>query len=70
MKVYQIQIKTYRGDFVDYIGTKVFTGPYHDRNAANAAMVRLQEITRGNHHNYRVDARDAQGNDTATRLAA
>lgn len=64
MKVFQIQIKTYRGDFVDYHGLKVFTGPFHDRRMANETLTRLQQITKGHHFNYRLDERAAQNGGT------
>lgn len=70
MKVFQIQIQTYRGDYVDYHGLKIFTGPFHDRRMANETLARLQQITRRNHFNYRIDARDAQNNSSTHALAA
>ncbi|HJV75384.1 MAG TPA: hypothetical protein VJ654_14250 [Noviherbaspirillum sp.] len=69
MKVFQIQIQTYKGDFVDYHGHRVFTGPIHDRKVARKNLADLQWMTRGHHFNYRIDERDAQRADTRLRAA-
>ena len=52
--MYQVQIKTDRGDFCDYIGHEVSRAPYKDKDKANEALRHLQRVTKGRHFTFRV----------------
>ena len=54
-RMYMIQIKTDRGDFCDYLGQTVFTGPFKERALAGKKIAELQSLTKRKHFQYRIN---------------